>query len=105
MTFLIRKQTKNEINDVATAINNLPTSKSIWVNVNKNSSVVSGGAIPKRMAVPESTYNQGGAIPDIATARAIPSEFSTMELNPSFYSAKNPIIEAVAKTVILIIKK
>lgn len=91
--------TKNEINDVATAINNLPTSKSIWVNVNKNSSVVSGGAIPKRMAVPESTYNQGGAIPDIATARAIPSEFSTMELNPSFYSAKNPIIEAVAKTV------
>ena len=92
--------TKNQINDVATAINNLPSSKTIWVNVNKNSSIVSGGAIPgERMAMPESNYYQSGAIPNIPTARAMPSEFTTMELSPSFYSSQNPIMEAVAKTV------
>ena len=94
------KTTKNEINDVATAINNLPKSKTIWVNVNKNSTIVGGGAIPGgRMAMPESTYYQGGAIPNIQNMRAMPAEFSTMELSPSFYSSQNPIMDAVAKTV------
>lgn len=95
------KTTKNEINDVATAINNLPKSKTIWVNVNKNSTIVGGGAIPGgRMAMPESTYYQGGAIPNIQNMRAMPAEFSTMELSPSFYSSQNPIMDAVAKTVV-----
>ena len=50
--------------------------------------------------MPESTYYQGGAIPNIQNMRAMPAEFSTMELSPSFYSSQNPIMDAVAKTVV-----
>ena len=92
--------TKNQINDVAKAIADLPSSKTIWINVNKNSTLVGGGVITgERMAMPQSNYYQDGSIPNIPTARAMPSEFTTMELSPSFYSSQNPIMEAVAKTV------